>query len=453
MDQNGLLKRLLCASWFIKKPGVIQGPNSTDIFGRLEDAPGFERSGITLDNIRSYFDKGKVSVPRNAKLLGYINDLLFGSDTRRYVSDLDATWQSVAIDDSVRKAVNGFFNGRDNNYEVNHVLVAPDYTHLDPASIDTSADRGALDPHLLYHSPAASSLWDTVKESRQYQPIYRACEDGLNELLGWKDWGAYAKGVEAAFNLGVGSSSKDKLVLESLNNWCESAPTFAWVDASLYMLTSTIRKISTTDIGRALPAALQVDFENPTRLKTVYEDAFPYHSKFASKKVFFILGFTLSNLDEEKFFKVYSRICTKGDLFVFPMHFIPPEATDPAVLETFMAKLKESYVFDEGKQLSQAGLAILRHYAFDREGHAETLMQQFDGNNRSVQVEFTVFLKPKSSKKGNTAESQEVRTAKSSRHFRTDYEVFLRKNGFTIAHETSERNGVTTLLVEFIGWS
>ena len=426
-------------------------PTGGKILKLCKTCPGFtgNPSGLFFDDqtISKWLHEGVMPRSKFAEqILFCINWLLFDEDKSKYVKDLIQRFNSTALSSSIKSTVERALVDETiaKGIEIRNVLVAPDYENIDPAHLDVHITTGASGPlkaHLLYHSPVSPDIWDRVKAAPEY-PLYRLCQDGLTEILHSPEWDSRSSDLRIVFNLGAGSASKDTLILRSLAQ-CKSKPTFAWVDASMYMLLKTIRGVNRYFIGGVNGVALAADFEHPARLRKVYEDSFPTLPEFKERKAFFVLGFTLSNLHEEQFFSSYKKVCEPGDLFIFPMQFIPEG--DSKVRDKFKKTLLESYDFEEGRKLSQAWVALLQEYSLVNYEDPTIEDYRFNGSFRSLCVEFRAVLKDRQ------AIERTVVTARSIRHYRTEYLAYLYNLGFKVLCESSNHDGVVTLLIEYVG--
>jgi hypothetical protein len=219
-----------------------------------------------------------------------------------------------------------------------------------------------------------------------------------------------------------------------------------WVDASLSMLFKTIKDTNTKDFPNTTLVALAADFEDPERLKTVYSESFVSLPAFDQPKVFFILGFTLSNLKEEEFFLSYADVCSIDDLFIFPMQFIPEEPPNKNDdLEKFKTNLINAYDFQDGHKLSQSWVDLSENF-YDLE-NIDPKVEEFRFHNSTGSL--CVKFKAKIRRKDRTKKT--ITTAFSNRHQRNNYIDFLKSFGFETLHETNQINGVSMLVVKYVG--
>lgn len=403
------------------------------------------------DTFRKYFEPGKMP-PKNSR-----GDLILSAIQKACVykkinppTSYGSTLEELGFSNEIICAVECQINPQTQKLNVDGVPFAVD-VHIDPLDIEAQVRNrtsGELKAHLLYQSPVAAALWDRVKTSPFY-PLHNACAKGLNYILQQNSWAKCRNNLDVIFSLGVGSWTKDKLILQNMGSTSPKQSAYVWIDASFEMLRRTIKeKESTRDsFPNVHFAAMKADFEHPAKLRKLYADNFLSLPDFSKKKAFFILGFTLSNLNESRFFAEYSAHCQPGDLFVFPMQFIPDAAkNDPNALEEFKGTLLNSYEFDEGTQLAKAGLGFLQSYELSKFLGAEVSSFPFDGTSSSLVIRFSADLK---SKHENLV--TRVVTAQSSRHYKSDYLEFLKKLGFKLIDCSPEYDGAQTLLVEYIG--
>lgn len=433
-------------------------PTGGKLFGLFEKYINENNFAIGPDNLHSWVRKDnhtpRVGIAKE-NCLKLINHFLF-DNKNDYINSFDYNWDELSIPRQVKNAVDKLLD-EDEKFEpsfdrgfFNNVLIGPDY-QIDPSDLMTqiinSRTGHVLNPHLLYHSPKSVDIWDTITRSPHY-PLYRRCEDGLNALLQSEVWRERFYDVELMFNLGAGSASKDKLILRDANSYQDSKM-YVWVDASLPMIRKTVQDANPSKYKNVNCLALPVDFEVPTKLRNQYNFSFPMFKNFENKKVFFILGFTLSNLYEENFFSEYSNICQKGDLFVFPMQFIPNDIDkNEDDLNIFKRELINSYNFEEGHMLAKSWSSLLDDdYEIEIPTPEPTIEHvQFCNNKKSICVIFNAIIKDK------FGSIKSITTSRSIRHYKSDYESFLNSYGYKIVFETDPRDGVTTLLVEYTGY-
>lgn len=422
-----------------------------DVLSEVSNNPRMKDSSYK-DNFRKYF-KPRGLPPKTTngdKILLAIQKACLGKGIKGPVS-YELSLEDLGFSKDIICAVDDEINKNNQVFRHAGTPFAVD-TDIDPLDIDVqvrNSTTGELKAHLLYQSPVAAALWDKVKTSPFYS-LHSACAKGLNFILQQESWKGRKNNVNLVLNLGVGSWSKDKLILQSLKSFNSKKPAYIWVDASFEMLRRTIKeKLSAHDsFSHVNFAVLKVDFEHPSIMRKLYVDNFSSLPSYSGKKAFFILGFTLSNLNESRFFSEYSAHCQQGDLFVFPMQFIPEAAKkDSSVLKSFKNRLRSSYEFDEGTQLAQAGLGFLQNYKLSRFVGADVSSFTFNEKFSSLSIKFSADLK---SNDANV--TTRVVTAQSSRHYKSDYLEFLNSLGFKLIDCSPEyEDGAQTLLVEFVG--
>ena len=404
-------------------------------------------AGLTEDNIHSWLKGHFPSETKEEKCLLILNCILF--EGMNVIRNLAMDWNSIQIERDIKSRAERLLNEKviEKKLQAKNVLISPDYQWLDPMALTKYImnSNDVLRAHMLYHSPVAAEIWDRITKDDVNYPLYRKCANGLRELLNkdkWKD--ELLPSIRSFFVYGAGSASKDRIIL----SWIKNSPNdviFTWVDASSSMLWKTIKNIDTESYKNVSFTAIAADFEHPQRVIRLFNDSLSAPSAFEERKAFFILGFTLSNLDERRFFTTYKEICTKGDLFVFPMQFIPKDAVQGTdELHTFKESLLKTYDFDEGNKLAQAWFTLLEGYEKPKfiEPKIEPMMFI---NGKSLCVEFEAILN------GPSYINQRIITARSSRHYKQDYFDFLNSEGYEVKDEVEVPGGVTTLLVEFIG--
>jgi uncharacterized SAM-dependent methyltransferase len=405
---------------------------------------------LTEDNIRSYIRRDKTAVPRpeggQYKACQRIFNAMLGLSKEHQLANLDISWEDVKLSSELKAKVDHLLRLEESNRIVttNNVLIAPDYHEIEPSDINAQIRAGALKAHSLYHSPRAAEVWDRITKSREYK-LYGLCEAGLEALLGLSEWREISKSIRLVFVLGAGSPTKDSKILTALLK-NPHHPAFVWVDASLQMLHKTIKQVPRDLTANKIQlAAIATDFENPGNLAKVLAGSFPTLPQFEEKKAFFILGFTLSNLNESEFFNSYHKMCSKGDVFIFPMQFIPENAKNSdAVRKAFASEVLACYNFDGGHKLAKSWADLIEDYK-DPEYFDPKISKIFLGEHESLAVQFRAQLK------GHDGAKREITTATSSRHYRSDFVNFLAGLGYELTCETKAREGVSTLVFTFNG--
>ncbi len=444
----------------------------TNIWKVMEKA--FKNTKTTLsavvndERIVTYLGKTKGDLvvtyfPRNPSeqrtYLAAINLALFGSDKSAHFKSFDEPLESHPLWIAHGAEVEEYLSKAPRLQHINNVLVAPDYlpNGIDPAQIDTAIrlkgnrPDNALDPHFLYQSPLAAMLWERIKISESYGTHYHLCEEGLREILRKAEFRQRLSEARLVLNLGVGAPSKDQMILNAMQSLRMSNSVFCWVDASYPMLYRTLRGLDPAAGADIHKIALLADFEDPVRVQRTFDASFGSLHKYAGRKIFFILGFTLSNLREERFLAAYSKHCEEGDVLVFPMQFIPEACRkDAQTMEKFKMDLIELYNFKDGQKLARAGLSISEYFAPD-EKTVEPLEPQvrrwmFFDKAESLRLYFQADLV----EAGGGVGTVRVTTAESFRHFEDHYLSFLEANGFRKLCESRVRRGVQTIAIERI---
>lgn len=431
-------------------------------------------AGKAKDRIATYLGKkvnGTVQVAWcaddevRATYLKLANKSLFGNDEGSYFQSFDVDLDKHHIWQTHRDAVEARINGGAGLQAVQGVLMAVDYYGADPADpgavIEPKNNRRGtvLKAHLLYHTPLAARLWDGIKDAKSYHEHYKQCQLGLVELLSNQSFIDLLGAARLVLNLGAGSPEKDLLILRAMAVAASSGthghvPVYCWVDASQQMLFRTLHTLfapKSEPLPDVRKIALAQDFESPEGMKALYSASFPNLPRYQGRKVFFILGYTLSNLSEESFFSTYSDHCDVGDVIVFPIQFIPDECmNDPAKLNAFMTSVLKLYNFPEGSKLAAAGLSSAENFrlvgatpdpTIERSmwrGEPDSLRLHFQANMEDIRV---------SGKAGCFT----LTTAESFRHYEQPYLQYLKSQGFEPCVASEMRHGVKTLAVKFVG--
>lgn len=422
---------------------------------------------VSNDRISTYLGKttgGKkeTNFPRSHEderqyLLG-INLALFGAEKLQYFKSFEDQLSSHSIWRLHGTAVEDYLCQSTRLQHINTVLVAPDYLPdgIDPEQIETAIrltvgrPEKALDAHFLYQSPRAASLWESVKNNGSYGDHYRLCQAGLRDLLCNEDFRGHLVGASVVLNLGVGAIPKDHMILSSMQSLGMNSAVYCWVDASYPMLHRTLRGLDPAIGADILKVALLANFENPLRIARTFDTSFGSMRDYSGRKIFFVLGFTLSNLREENFFAAYSKHCEEGDVLVFPMQFIPDKcrgdnrAINERALTEFKEELLKLYNFKDGWKLARAGLSISEDFE-PTENALEPEVQRcmFFGKPDSLRLYFQAELVGAEKNVGATR----ITTAESFRHFEDDYFLFLEANGFRKICESKIRRNVRTIAV------
>jgi len=235
---------------------------------------------------------------------------------------------------------------------------------------------------------------------------------------------------------------------------CERSPqdrsVYCWVDASLAMIFRTLKRLPRTEFPSVRRAAIATDFEQPENIQTLYDGVGRHWPAYTSKKVYFILGFTISTLPEEAFFNNYSVHCNQGDVLVFSIQFIPQNCLkSPKNMEAFKATVLKNYDFPEGYKLAAAGLATSDLFLAKAAAkpHIGPYSLQGGGEHSSLRLCFNAELVSVS----HSQTTFEVTTAETFRHFEAPYRELLQRYGFVVRAETNGDENVKTLAVEFVG--
>lgn len=439
---------------------------------------------IDYDNVKSrcgHANTKKPSFPKEDVANSYLrvlNNFFFVENSNEYFPDFDIDLGEWEIWQTHGAAVESEISKNHLTEMIHGVLIISDYHHIRPVDLIEGQipvarkDITALNAHLLYHTPLAALLWDNIKTAPSYKAHYWLCEKGLKELLNKPSVVALEDGEHAfslkeqlcqrrlVFNFGAGSYIKDKLILaciqkctQDMKKKDENVPpsVYCWVEAAHPMLARTLAELSAKDYFDVYKLALETDFEDPSRIKELYEQfrkIMPSLPHYSTKKIFFILGYTLSNLREEHFFDQFAKSCQPGDLFVFPIQFIPEECReDKDKYASFQKSVVDNYDFEEGRMLASAGLSQTLKFkpVLDQQLRPEACDCLLNNKSGSFRIIFRAQIKSTESFGSNFS----VVTAETYRHYENDYKDFLASKGFSVVDQSQVHQGVRTLVVEY----
>lgn len=457
-QQPKLLKPLLCAV-ALNAGKQFSASDIHELFLTCPDWPKFERcsanSKISVNLVHKWISGNvRPGQKRLDAILSYCNYLLFDGEKNKQIPGWDTDFESVDINERIRNSVITLLTAATGT--LRHIPWIVDHRQIDLGDFDKVVrnlrPKSPLKSHALYHSPVAARIWERITTRGPYKRLYQACEQGLEGILSSETWHKLALQIGTIFNLGAGSPTKDKIILRNIEEICSTKPIYVLVDASLYMLANTLKDIETERGASVNVVALATDFEHPKRMMCQLRTgltAFPKKYSNNGRNVFFILGFTLSNLDESDFFDAYAEACELGDLLIFPMQFIPESEVsdgDTEALDQFDKNLSTHYNFSDGMKLARSSLRLLQEFeTVPGDIPPSVEQEQFHGKNRSRRIEFKARVVD------GQGYERTVITAKSSRHYRSDYLELLKEKGFNLIKEAvggDKEDGVVTLLVE-----
>ena len=450
--EYSLLSKLLHAIAKKKNKNPTAG-NILSIFAECNFYHNDHDKWIKFDAVNKWI-KGNIRPQRERKklLIGYINCILFDKTEKQnyIVKSLNESFDELPLDKELIDFVNDSFALKENNIFASG-LVAPDYS-FDPTNIKVMVETGKIPASYLYHTYYASKIWDKITRNAIDYPLYHECEMGLQNILQSEEWLDRRGGLNLVFNLGAGSASKDIRIIKSLDEVENKKPVFICVDTSFPMLDYTYRIVKEKKYQRIKYHSLITDFENPAGMKRCYTNRYFDLPSFDSKKAFFILGFTLSNINEVAFFKKYMEVCQKGDIFIFPMQFIPEEHKKQNLSE-FKNQLRRNYDFEDGQRLAKEGLAYLKECEII--GYPKVKVNEIMLDDRSYSrnpTELSLSIDYYVKIKGQYGETRDLIISSSKRHYENVYKTMLEKLGYKIICSTKEfNNNVKTLFVEFEG--
>ena len=191
-------------------------------------------------------------------------------------------------------------------------------------SVDLDDDRKSLPNYLLYQSYNAALLWDEVSSNVQKYKLQNYCKKGLREIFETETWQNSINSRSVFFELGTGAPSKTNLILNELQA-AKVNHHYVWIDASTPMLEHNVSQIDRTEFPSISFSAISANFEKIDDILFFLENDRKIRDFKKIRKCYFLLGFTLSNLNEARFIEKYSKACKKGDWLIFPIQFIPDE--------------------------------------------------------------------------------------------------------------------------------
>lgn len=318
-------------------------------------------------------------------------------------------------------------------------------------------DDDALPNYMLYQSFSAANLWEHVSKYPHYL-LPRYCRLGLERILQSNTFREFAETKRIFFELGTGSPKKTTLILDNLNA-TGLGHRYIWIDASTPMLEYNVSKVDISIYPALKFNVVSTDFEEVDDLlqylgKRLENDGFR-----VLRKCYFLLGFTLSNLNEARFISNYAKACDKGDVLIFPMQFIPdayepPEAWAGIETSDYGKQLIQAYNSQEGFNLVRAGLSQIKGQTGDMTAKAQPIKSvlgtpSIDCIGRSIVIRYMAHFHHEK-RQGGTAEKK-LEIIKASRYFERDFRHFVELHGFEIKEAVSVAENVKAFLIQFVG--
>lgn len=333
------------------KPGYMGDPQESnrglpDFIGKL-----LEKTKIITKNTNhsDQIFKAKDSISK-----------LFGADFSSYV---DIAREALLV--STQPQVSHSFVASPRNINsANQPLMSVDFDLHERMVIDgifqADEDTQYIKPQNLFHSSHSFNLWDSIRKDSSYSNIYNQCGLGLDTFLKSNYWKSKFEKIEYIVNFGAGAPEKDHAIIHSLKG--RTLPNFYWVDSSLSMLKANyqgFRKLHRKNVPGHL---IQATFSSVNKIRNEIQGFEGKNIKESNNvRVFFILGYTLSNLNEIGFFKKLKDISDTGDIFVFPMQLLPNSLEERF---EFRDKLKSAYNFPKANDLYKAAFNMSERYEF-----------------------------------------------------------------------------------------
>ena len=318
-------------------------------------------------------------------------------------------------------------------------------------------DDGKLENYLLYQTFSAARLWDEVTASEHYD-LPGLCRAGLESILRSSSFAEIVKTKGIFFELGTGSPTKTSLILNRLKA-TQLRHHFVWVDASTPMLEHNVSKIETKKYAPLQFSVVSTDFEEIKELLEFLGTRWATEDFYEVRKCYFVLGFTLSNLDEARFIRAYASACNTGDVLVFPMQFIPPSyaSTDTwadIANSDYGRELINAYNSPEGLKLVREGLSQIKGQTRLVTAQAQPIrpiggIPSDDCIGRSVMIRYMADFEHLDM--GDRKVRKKLEIIKASRFFESDFLCFLNRHGFAIRQEIAVGENIKTFLVEFVG--
>lgn len=316
-------------------------------------------------------------------------------------------------------------------------LIHLDYDKINIGDIeDAIRVAGKLNQSLMYHSPAAVKIWEGIANDKGYG-LYRICESNLKTLLQLTCWTSKISSLGSIVILGAGAASKDTLIIQSLESLAKNEIEIVWVDVSLYMLANTVKKVMPNiTLPNIKPRAIATDFEYPERLDSIMEELKIDHTGIRAT---FILGSTLSNIDENDFFREFCKTCSDDDLLIISMEHVRDDVD-------FNDLLMKRYGSEVSKSLARAAFTINPEILIGSFDSTEVSVKNYFFNNQFNSYE--VLFRTKVTLKSAGIKDKWVTTARATRHPRDVFRKYIESFGFELILPIEDQ-GVVTWLFQF----
>jgi hypothetical protein len=179
--------------------------------------------------------------------------------------------------------------------------------------------NGRLNMGHYYLEPDAAAQWERLIESEAY-PMYFQCRSALQDLIAskvWQDAVTEADPLTAVALAGGGAATKDLVVLQGLLARTDATDDVYYhiVDVSYYMCLTSLRVLH--ESRGSAPATRQVHFLGTVADILELSDCRDrLRGKVRRPVLFTLLGGTLGNLREDRFFRSLATVSEIGDLLV-----------------------------------------------------------------------------------------------------------------------------------------
>lgn len=212
--------------------------------------------------------------------------------------------------------------------------------------MQTGISAGHVHPWHCFLTPEAACQWNSLVENGNYA-MYSACLASLEELCRTGDWkaavanGSYNVGVALA---GGGSPEKDVLLLGALAAATTQKVQYWLVDVSPEMIHHSQRVIART-LGRSEYRALAQKLHSAVvgcRTNILELPLYFHRPTEWTSVVWSILGGTIGNIPESRFFDSVSAPSKRGDLLI-----VGCDTHDRETWRAFQERIRTQYQGEE----------------------------------------------------------------------------------------------------------
>ncbi len=221
------------------------------------------------------------------------------------------------------------------------------------------AQYGQENQKYMYFNQAGVMIWKELIELCDDYKMYEHCQRLLQNFLRNNIWKNMAGSISHIYILGAGSPKKDQEVIKSLQAHEMDNISYILVDTSMHMLAYTAKEISCLQGKLPVITSIMTDFQNMDRMIKIVQDRL-LEQVYAIKKrsIYFMLGATLSNINENEFFASLNQVFKSGDLFVATLEFIENHDKDGMQMKK---KLLNTYNNPFTKKLAKNALSGIEY--------------------------------------------------------------------------------------------